>query len=85
MQFIGGPMDGQQVPGELRSFINSGGEEIMPVRLLLLDAEGCLVEAWEVYIKTPYFRLGKPLIYFYAYIGMDEDQMIMQARERFGL
>lgn len=86
MLFIGGPMHGKPVPDELRSFINSQQEEIMPVKIIKPDDQGLsLVEAWEVYIKKPYWRLGKPLLYFYSYIGMGEEESLAQAREHLGL
>lgn len=85
MQFIGGPMHGHSAPEEPLRFVNAMGQEILPLRLLRQDAQGCLDVAYEVYVKCPYFRLGKPLIYFYAHADLSEDDRIIQARQHFGL
>lgn len=84
MRFVGGPMHGQQVPDEAQGFLLKG--EIV-LRVVVLDYDGTtghLVQTTRAYLRIPYWRMGKPMLYFFGLVGMDQDELIAQARKLLG-
>lgn len=84
-RFIGGPMHGIPVPDGVERMVFPNGVEFIRVPLLAKDEDGGLVQVVHKYVRTPYWRLAKPLIWFYAETSRSEDEILVLAREVFGL
>lgn len=92
MLFVGGPMHGRPVPEDLPRFlivrVDSTGiteqTEILQVPVLSFDGSQ-LVEVKHQYSKLPYWRLGKPILWFFGEPARDPDELAGLCRELFGL
>lgn len=84
MKFVGGPMHGQEVPDDAqRVFIN--GREILSVLALDLAApDESLVQTTFHYVKMPYWRFCKPMLYYFAQVSLNPDELFDRCREVLG-
>ncbi len=83
MKFVGGPMHGREVPEDaVRFFVL--GRELVRVLSLDYDSAGHLTQVTHNYLKMPYWRFRKPALQFFACIGMQQDELIEQARRLLG-
>jgi hypothetical protein len=83
MLFVGGPLHGHPVPEGAQGFLVRG-EVVLRVVVLDRDDAGHLVQTARAYLRIPYWRMGKPLLYFFGLVGMDQDELIAQARKLIG-